>query len=90
MESAAPDFGGIVQLETQLTVNGQVLDLGAILFDEANPRVVAVTPPDTSIGIPTATSVELLFSEALATNSVLPSGIFLRGTNGIVTSTSST
>lgn len=87
LESAAPDFGGIINLEIGLAANGQVLDLGAIPFDEANPQVVSVDPPDTTIGVPTTVAVELLFSEALATNSVLPSGIFLRGTNGIVAST---
>ncbi len=80
--SAAPAFGGIIDFNTALTTNGQARDLGDIPFDEDLPSVVQVTPPDTAIEVPINTVVQLLFSEALDTNSIHSSGIFIRGTNG--------
>lgn len=85
--SAAPDFGGIIDFATALTTNGEVLNLGAIPFDEDLPAVVQVNPTNTTVGVPITNVVDLLFNEALETNSIDPSGIFIRGTNGNVTST---
>lgn len=86
--SAAPDFGGIINFNTALLTNGELLNLGDIPYDEDLPSVVQVTPPDTTIDVPITNDVKLLFSEALDTNSVNAGGIFIRGTNGaVVTST---
>ena len=82
VSAAAPAFGGIINFTTAITSNGQVVDLGDVPFDEDLPQVVQVTPADTSIEVPITSPVDLLFSEALDTNSVNPSGIFIRGTNG--------
>ena len=87
VSSAAPDFGGIINFTTALTTNGEVLNLGAIPFDEDLPAVVQVDPINTAVNIPITNAVTLLFNEALDTNSIDPSGIFIRGTNGNVTST---
>ena len=86
LSSVAALFGGIIDTNTALATNGQVLDLGHLRFDEDLPAVVQVTPPDTSIEQPITTVVELLFSEALATNSIRTNGIFIRSTSGTVAS----
>lgn len=80
--SAAPEFGGIINFTVPLLTNGEVLNLGDIPYDEDLPRVVQVTPPNSAIEVPITNDVELLFSEALDTNSISAGGIFIRGTNG--------
>ncbi len=80
--SAAPEFGGIINFTVPLLTNGEVLNLGDIPYDEDLPRVIQVTPPNSAIEVPITNDVELLFSEALDTNSISASGIFIRGTNG--------
>jgi hypothetical protein len=78
LEAAAIDFGGVIQRQSELTSNGQVLDLGTLAFDEAAPVVENVDPPDSAIEVPIATAIELLFSEAMATNSISTNGIVVR------------
>ena len=56
-------------------------------FDEDLPRIVQVTPADTTIEVPITNGVDLVFSKALDTNSVNAGGIFIRGTNGTVAAT---
>ena len=87
VSSAAPDFDGIINFTTLLSSNGQVLNLGLVPFDETYPAVSQVTPSNGTIGVSISNSVLLLFTKALASNSVNPTGIFIQGTNGIVTST---
>ena len=43
--AADPDFDGIILLNTALSTNGQVLNLGNVPFDELLPQVLAVDPP---------------------------------------------
>ncbi|HAV63463.1 MAG TPA: hypothetical protein DCY13_13985, partial [Verrucomicrobiales bacterium] len=84
VSAAAVAFGGLVERNVELTSNGQLLDLGTLRMDEANPAVLAVTPPFSAVEVPITTTVELLFSEALATNSISTNGIFLRSVaNGL-------
>ncbi|HKS37006.1 MAG TPA: Ig-like domain-containing protein, partial [Verrucomicrobiae bacterium] len=78
LEAIAASVAGIARLTSALSANGQVLDLGDVRLDEDDPRVVSVTPPNTAVEIPITTTVELLFNEALATNSLDPNGIYLR------------
>jgi hypothetical protein len=87
VSSAATNFDGLINFTTQLTNNGQVLNLGLIPYDETYPQVVQVTPTNTQIGVPIATSVELFFNKALDSNSISPTGIFIVGTNGVIAST---
>jgi hypothetical protein len=87
VSSAAPDFDGIINFTTLLSSNGQVLNLGLVPFDETYPAVSQVTPSNGTIGVSISNSVLLLFTKALASNSINNSGIFIQGTNGIVTST---
>ncbi|MDH7501179.1 MAG: Ig-like domain-containing protein, partial [Verrucomicrobiota bacterium] len=78
LEAVAPAFGGLIKYSGELTANGQVLDLGALLFDEDFPVVVAVRPPNSAAQVPATTVVELEFSEALEASSVNSEGLFLR------------
>ncbi|MGA2656274.1 MAG: LamG-like jellyroll fold domain-containing protein [Verrucomicrobiota bacterium] len=86
VSSADPSFDGIIDFFTSLTNNGQILNLGAVPFDETQLQIVQVTPPDTTIGVPITNTVQLVFNKPLATNSVTPAGIFIQGTNGVVDS----
>jgi len=87
VSAAAPAFGGIIDFDTALTVNGQELDLGNVRFDEDLPQVLQVHPPHTATEVPITTSVELLFNEALDPQSIRTDGIFIRGPSGTVAST---
>lgn len=84
LTSAAPSFDGIINFTVALTTNGQVLNLGAVPFDETDPAVVQVMPADTTVGVPITNAVYLLFSKALATNTIDPSGILIQDTNGVI------
>ena len=78
LSAVAVAFGGIIARTAVIQTNGQVVALGDLPFDEDLPAVVAVTPEDTATEVSIHTAVELLFSEAIATNSVKSSGIFIR------------
>jgi hypothetical protein len=78
LEAIAPSVGGLARLAFTLTANGQTNDLGDLPLDEDFPRVTSVEPAHTASGVPTATAVTLVFSEALAANSLNTNGIFLR------------
>jgi len=78
LEAVAIAFGGVIRQQAALTANGELLDFGNLAFDEQAPIVVTVDPPAAAVEVPILTEVELLFSEALATNSVDRGGIFLR------------
>ncbi len=84
LESVGPGFGGIARASSSLVSNGQTNDLGAVVFDEADPRVMAVTPSHSAVDVPTTTVVDLTFSEALDPATVTPDGIYLRTTTGTV------
>ncbi len=79
VSAAAIEMGGLIHRAAVLSFNGELLDLGDLALDETNPEVVSVGPPNSAIEVPITTSVELLFSEALATNSISTNGIFIRG-----------
>ncbi|MCL4787023.1 MAG: carboxypeptidase regulatory-like domain-containing protein, partial [Verrucomicrobia bacterium] len=78
LEVVVPQFGGIARASSILSTNGQANNLGIVRLDEADPRVVQVTPADTAAGVPIATVVELTFSEALDSASVNSNGVFVR------------
>jgi hypothetical protein len=47
LEAIATDVAGIARMTASLTSNGQELDLGNVVLDEDDPRVVSVTPVNT-------------------------------------------
>ncbi len=81
LSSVATSLGGIISEDFALTNNQQVLDLGLVAYDETIPAVAQVTPTNNSIGVPITNIVQLVFNEALASNTVTPGGIFIQGTN---------
>ncbi len=87
LASSALEFDGIARQGGKLTANGETNDLGTLVMDEESPHVISVTPPDTSANVPVNLVVELRFNEALASNTVSASGIFLQGGTNIVAAT---
>ena len=87
LEAIATDVAGIARMTASLTSNGQELDLGNVVLDEDDPRVVSVTPVNTATGVNTQTVVDLLFNEPLKAGSVNDTGIYLRSEHGPVAST---
>ena len=85
-ETIAPSFNGIARFSSQITTNGQTNDLGVVTLDEEDPRVLSVNPAPTAVGVPITTTVSLVFSEALATNSINTNGVLLRSDTQIVNS----
>jgi hypothetical protein len=60
-----------------LSSQGELLDLGDIVLDEANPRVVAITPTDGSQNIPVTQTITIDFSEPVKANTVNNSTILV-------------
>ena len=87
LSSAAPDFGGLINLFVTLTNNGDILDLGIIPYDEILPEVVMINPTNGTIGVPITNSIYLLFNKALDTNTINLGGFLLNSTNGAVPTT---
>ena len=86
ISSIAASIGGIISFDRGITNNQQVLDLGDVAYDETIPQVVQVTPADTTIGVPITNGVQLVFNEAMDSNSISADGIFIQDTNGPITS----
>ena len=84
LESTAFEFSGLAKLAATLTANGETKDLGDVRYDEADPRVVAVTPAAGATEVPTTAAVELLFSEAMKVSSVNANGVYLRSSTANV------
>ncbi len=78
IESVQPAFAGILKAAGTVSSNGEVVDLGDLLYDEEDPRVVSVTPAHTSDEVNTDSVIELLFSEALDPAKLEASGVFVR------------
>ncbi|HEY9422946.1 MAG TPA: carboxypeptidase regulatory-like domain-containing protein, partial [Thermoanaerobaculia bacterium] len=62
------NFGpGMREVRGGLTTNGQVLNLGTIVLDDTNPKVVEITPAAGSVDLPLNTIVVVRFSEPMRT-----------------------
>lgn len=77
IENAGP---GLFGRSGAISANGQTLDLGVTVLDEAPPAVVEVTPGPGTIGLPTTTPVVIRFSEPIDQANAPNSFIFLRKT----------
>jgi hypothetical protein len=82
VQAALVGVNGLAVVKGNLSNNGQVVDTGDIILDEAFPQVVATLPAATSDGVDIGTTIEVDFSEAIDPASVEPSGIFLRPAAG--------
>jgi hypothetical protein len=67
-----------------LTANGQTLDLGNVLLHEDWPFVASVLPATGAQDVTTSSQIEVRFSEPIATNSIVPTGIYLRSASNNV------
>lgn len=87
LTTAVPSLGGLLELDGQLSSNGQNLDLGIVLLDEDFPSVSLITPPSGATGVSTTNTIEISFSEAIDPASVQAVGIYLRSNKGTVPTT---
>ena len=78
LDAVAPDVSGLAHLVSAITANGQTNNLGNVILDEEDPRVIAVDPLNTAVGIPITAPITLTFSEPLATNQIDTNAIFVR------------
>ncbi len=66
------NFGpGMREVRGSLATNGQVLDLGTIVLDDTNPKVVEISPEAGSVDLPLNTVVVVRFSEPMRTTGYL-------------------
>lgn len=61
----------------QIAGNGQQLDLGDVVLDNASPRVTSVTPPDGSTGVSRLPALAVVFSEGMRSSSFSAANIAL-------------
>jgi|CXWL01.1.fsa_nt_gi hypothetical protein len=62
IENAAP---GLNKRTASITANGQELDLGAVVLDDAPPAIVSVTPGPGTLAQPITTPIVIRFSEPI-------------------------
>jgi hypothetical protein len=81
-----PFTGGVALVRDRSTgVNGEVLDLGAIVLDDTLVTAVAVDPPDGAVGVAVTRAVAVTFSDPLQS----PAGVSLRrGTTSVAATAS--
>ena len=82
LEAVVQQVSGLQHAEGTLSSNGQELDLGTLVLDEALPAVVAVRPVDGATGVRVDAAIEVDFSEALDPATVGDGGVFLRSATG--------
>lgn len=82
LEAIVQRFSGIQRATGSLTANGEELDLGTVVLDEALPAVVEVRPADGATGVRVDSVVEIDFSEALDPAMIAGGGVFLRSATG--------
>jgi hypothetical protein len=75
-------FGGVRNISGALSTDGQVLDLGDVILDEALPTIISSSPAQDAVEVPTNVSIDILFSEPLDPASINRGGIFLRSVSG--------
>jgi hypothetical protein len=78
LEAIAPLVAGIARLPGSLATNGETLDLGDVVLDEADPRVVASSPFGGETGVPTDAPIRITFSEPLDPDVLDPRAFFVR------------
>jgi hypothetical protein len=65
---------GVRTMTGTLVSNGQRIELGDLVLDNAAPRVVSIDPTDGSRNVPLQPSLVVTFSEAMQPGSFTPSG----------------
>ena len=82
VEAIVQRFSGIQRASGSLSTNGEELDLGTVVLDEALPAVLEVRPADGATGVRVDSVVEIDFSEALDPATIGGGGVFLRSATG--------
>lgn len=61
---------------------GEVIDVGTVVLDDADPRVLAITPADGTIGVGPSAQLVIHFSEPIKTSAYQSSYVTLRKVGG--------
>lgn len=76
-------FGpGALRVTGSVTADGEVVDLGTLVLDDTDPRVLAIAPEAGSIAVPVEQAVRVSFSEPIDTAAYSSSWVELRRTGG--------
>ena len=86
LESIVPIRNGIARRSLEITQNGEVVDLGSVALDEADPRIVEAFPAPGSEAVAIDVVIRLRASEALDPDLVDPRAIFVRSAAGPIDS----
>lgn len=78
------EFEGLAIRRIVISANEEIVDVGDVILHEAWPEVTLIRPETGAQSVSTTTSVEITFSEPLATNSLFANGIYLRGPTNTV------
>ena len=74
---SAVGFDGIRDVRATVVSNGERVDVGDLVLDEAPPRLVATIPADNAVDVPTAAVLFLEFNEAMDPSTLGDGGIRL-------------
>ena len=86
-EGLLPSVNGIARVASEVTTNGEVVELGEVLLDEDDLRVVSVVPADNSVDVPVLDDVLVTFNEPIDPASFDANGICLCDDKGTVAAT---
>lgn len=76
-------FGpGTLRVTGSIASDGEVVDLGALVLDDADPAVIEIDPPAGAIAIPVEQVVRVRFSEPIDTGAFASSWVELRRSAG--------
>ncbi len=82
LNASQPTVNGIARASGAVISNGQTVEAGDIVLDEAPPVVVSSIPAPGTEGVDINANLEVLFSEAMDPATVDASGIFVRKATG--------
>lgn len=68
---------GIVRTSVTIDQDGEEVDVGDLLLDEANPAVVSITPADGAAQVPVSQAIAIHFSERIAAATVTASNMIV-------------
>src|SRR4030095_13011596 len=65
VQATALRVGGLARATGTLVSSGDMLDLGDVVLDEDLPRIVEVTPANSTSGVPVTSVIEITFHEPM-------------------------
>ncbi|MEO0812996.1 MAG: Ig-like domain-containing protein, partial [Myxococcota bacterium] len=78
LQAREASSNAIARLDVTLDVNGETRDLGDLVLDATAPSVVSIAPEDGATNVAPATTVEVVFSEAIVPSTVGPGTLPIR------------